>query len=117
MLSAICAYLIRTQCYETEYHRWYELGIEQKIRLTGLYEAYLMSLDAREVGGVPRMIQMYFQYDSTLSYTQKAVLFVNIIAARTNSRRYTRNISARWSSLAMAQIEAGTSTIIWRCLR
>lgn len=37
MLSAICAYLIRTQCYETEYHRWYELGIEQKIRLTGLY--------------------------------------------------------------------------------
>ena len=60
MLSAICAYLIRTQCYETEYHRWYELGIEQKIRLTGLYEAYLMSLDAREVGGVPRMIQMYF---------------------------------------------------------
>ncbi len=32
-----------------------------------------MSLDAREVGGVPRMIQMYFQYDSTLSYTQKAV--------------------------------------------
>ncbi len=107
MLSAICAYLIRTQCYETEYHRWYELGIEQKIRLTGLYEAYLMSLDAREVGGVPRMIQMYFQYDSTLSYTQKAVLFVNIIAARTKQPEVYQKYQRTMEQFAMAQIEAG----------
>lgn len=83
------------------------LGIEQKIRLTGLYEAYLMSLDAREVGGVPRMIQMYFQYDSTLSYTQKAVLFVNIIAARTKQPEVYQKYQRTMEQFAMAQIEAG----------
>ena len=66
-----------------------------------------MSLDAREVGGVPRMIQMYFQYDSTLSYTQKAVLFVNIIAARTKQPEVYQKYQRTMEQFAMAQIEAG----------
>lgn len=107
MLSVICAYLIRGQRYETKYHHWYELGIEQKIRITSLYEAYLMSLDAREVGGVPRMIQMYFQYASTLSYPQKAVLFVNIIAAKGRQPEVYQKYLRTMEQFAMEQMEAG----------
>lgn len=107
MLSVICTYLIRGQCYETKYHRWYELGIEQKIRITSLYEAYLMSLDAREISGVPRMLQMYFQYASTLSYPQKAVLFVNIIAAREQQPEVYQKYLRTMEQFAMEQMEAG----------
>lgn len=107
MLTVICTYLIRGQRYETKYHRWYELGIEQKLRITSLYEAYLMSLDAGEVGGVPRMIQMYFQYDSGLSYPGKAVLFVNIIAAKQRQPEVYQKYLRVMEQFAMEQMEAG----------
>lgn len=107
MLAVICGYLIKGQRYETRYHRWYELGIEQEIRITGLYEAYLMSLDARQVGSVPKMIQMYFQYDSKLSYQQKAVLFVNIIAGKQHQPEVYQKYRRTMEQFAMEQMEAG----------
>lgn len=107
MLSVLCTYLIRGQRYETKYHRWYELGIERKLRITSLYEAYLMSLDAGEVGGVPRMLQMYFQYDSGLSYPGKAVLFVNIIAAKNRQPEVYQKYLRTMEQFSMEQIEAG----------
>ena len=67
-----------------------------------------------EVGGVPRMIQMYFQYDSTLSYTQKAVLFVNIIAARTKQPEVYQKYQRTMEQLQWHRSRRGTSTIIWR---
>ncbi|MGN0348310.1 MAG: DUF5717 family protein [Roseburia sp.] len=82
MLHAICGYLVKGQQFDVKYHAWYALGIEQGIRITGLYEAYLMSFDGRQVECVPKMIQMYFQYSTNISYHQRAILFVNIIAGK-----------------------------------
>lgn len=82
MLKVICEYLIRSQIYGKRYFSWYALGVEKKLRITGLYEAYLMSMDARGVQEVPQIIQMYFKYNNQLSYRLKAVLYVNIIASK-----------------------------------
>lgn len=81
-LAVLCEYLIRNQRYGREFFRWYALGVEKKLRITGLYEAYLMSMDARSVQDVPRIIQMYFKYNNQLAYRLKAVLYVNLIASR-----------------------------------
>lgn len=107
MLAVICGYLIKGQCYDTCYHRWYELGIEHEIRITSLYEAYLMSMDANQVDSVPKMIQMYFQYDSALPYRQKAALFVNIIAGRVHQPEVYRKYRRAMEQFAMEQMEAG----------
>ena len=106
-IAVICGYLIKSQRYEAKYHKWYELGIEHEIRLTGLYEAYLMSLDTRRVERVPKMIQMYFQYDSTLAYQQKAVLFVNIIAEKLRQPEVYQKYQRTMEQFAMQQMEAG----------
>lgn len=82
MLRVICAYLIRNQKYGRRFFRWYAKGIEEKIKITGLYEAYLLSMDNRTVEEVPKIIQMYFKYNNQLGYQQKAVLYVNLIAAK-----------------------------------
>ena len=42
ILSAICGYLIKSQCFTPSYHKWYEQAIAANLRITGLYEAYLM---------------------------------------------------------------------------
>lgn len=82
LLSAICSYLIRTQRLAPRYHEWYEKGIEEDLRIAGLNEAYLMSMDERNMKKMPRIVQMYFQYNTAIPYKQKAALLVNIIAGR-----------------------------------
>ena len=71
----ICSYLIRAQKFDVRYHNWFEMGIELELRITSLYEAYLLSLDERAIGHVPKIIQMYFQYDSNLPYRKMAILY------------------------------------------
>ncbi|MDE6903407.1 MAG: hypothetical protein K2P76_00400 [Lachnospiraceae bacterium] len=79
-LSAVCSYLIKNQKYGRHYFPWYEKGVLGKLRMTGLYEAYLLSMDDRTVMEVPKIILMYFKYNSQLDYRKKAVLYVNLIA-------------------------------------
>ena len=73
MVAAICTYLIRGQQFAPKYHVWYERGIDSEIRITNLYEAFLISMDQNEVAAIPKMIQLYFQYNSGLSYRHMAV--------------------------------------------
>ena len=107
LLATICGYLIKGQCFGTEYHSWYELGIEHEIRITSLYEAYLMSLDSQKVGSVPRMIQLYFHYNSSISYQRKAILFANIIAGKNAQPEVYQKYRRTMEQFAMEQIEAG----------
>ena len=107
MVAAICTYLIRGQQFAPKYHIWYERGIDSEIRITNLYEAFLISMDQNEVTAIPKMIQLYFQYNSGLSYRHMAVLYVNIIAAKDKQpdvyHKYRRNME----QFAITQMEAG----------
>lgn len=81
-VGIICSYLIKGHKNDTCFHKWFELGIENKLRLTGLYESYLITMDDRQISPVPKIIQMYFSFDNKLPYRKLAVLYNNIIAAR-----------------------------------
>lgn len=82
LLAAICSYLVRTQRFSPKYHTWYEKGIEEDLRIAGLNEAYLTSMDERNIRKMPRIVQMYFRYNTAIPYKQKAALLVNIIAGK-----------------------------------
>ena len=106
-VGVICRYLIKGQQYDNKFHHWYEMGIELELRITNLYEAYLMSMDERRIAPVPKIIQMYFQYDCGLPYKKMAVLYNNIIASKaTNPEVYQRYCRAM-GKFAMEQILAG----------
>lgn len=81
-VGIICSYLIKGHKNDTCFHKWFELGIENKLRLTGLYESYLLTMNDRQISPVPKVIQMYFSFDNKLPYRKLAVLYNNIIAAR-----------------------------------
>lgn len=104
-VGMICSYLIKAQQYDRVYHSWYAKGVELELRITGLYEAYMLSMDEREIFEVPKIIQMYFQYETSLPYRKMAVLYNNIIAGKTaNPETYNkyRRVMGRF---AMEQIE------------
>lgn len=81
-VGIICSYLIKGHKNDTCFHKWFELGIENRLRLTGLYESYLLTMDDRQISPVPKIIQMYFSFDNKLPYRKLAVLYNNIIAAK-----------------------------------
>ncbi|MBQ2902750.1 MAG: hypothetical protein IJE49_13025 [Agathobacter sp.] len=106
-VGVICGYLIKSQQYDSKYHHWYEKGIELELRITSLYEAYLLSMDERKVDQVPKIIQMYFQYDCGLPYKKMAVLYNNIIASKAKNPEVYQKYCRVMGRFAMDQILAG----------
>ena len=106
-VGVICGYLIKSQQYDTKYHHWFEKGIELELRITSLYEAYLLSMDEHGVGEVPKVIQMYFQYESGLPYKKMAVLYSNIIVSKEKNPEVYQKYCRNMSRFAMEQILAG----------
>ncbi len=116
LLPVACGYLIRNQKYGRRYFRWYEKGVAAKQRITGLYEAYLLSMDTRAIQELPKVIQMYFKYNSQLSYKQKAILYVNIIAAKKSQpRAYEQHYLAMekfaWEQLGQGHIDDNLAVV------
>lgn len=106
-LSVLCSYLIKNQKYAKQYFPWYEQGVSKKLRMTGLYEAYLMSMDPRNVIEVPKIILMYFKYNSQLDYRKKAVLYVNIIANKERRPKDYEQYRQPMEVFAYEQMEQG----------
>ena len=106
-VGIICSYLIKGQQFDYKYHHWFEQGIELELRITSLYEAYLLSMDERQIVPVPKIIQMYFQYDSGLPYKKMAVLYNNIIASKTTNPQVYQSYCRSMGKFAMEQILAG----------
>ena len=106
-VGGICRYLIKGQQYDNKYHHWFKTGIELELRITSLYEAYLLSMDERKIVPVPKIIQMYFQYDSGLPYKKMAVLYNNIIASKTTNPQVYQSYCRTMGKFAMEQIIAG----------
>lgn len=84
-VASICHILILGDKKGVEYYPWYALGVEHSVRVTGLYEYYMMSLELDQYGDIrdsveiPKMVLMYFAYQSNLDYELNAFLYAYII--------------------------------------
>ncbi len=101
----ICSYLIKCQQNDTKYHKWFKKGVELELRITGLYEAFLITLDDRQITEVPQIIQLYFQYENRLPYRKLAVLYNNIIAAKDSDPDVYHKYRKTMGRFAMEQAE------------
>ncbi len=82
ILAAILGCLMRGGFVGKEYFSWYSLGVEKDLRITGLYEHYLYTVDERARKRLPMQLVLYFQYNSQLDYKKKAFLYANLYQYR-----------------------------------
>ncbi len=91
LLQEICTLLIKKGKIGKKYFDWYEEGVKAKLRITNLYEYYLMSMDIEErdyrermcpSGGknsegseIPKTVLMYFSYQNRMDYVRNAYLY------------------------------------------
>lgn len=78
-IQTVCSILIRNDKRETKFFYWYELGIRNELKITRLYEYYLMSIDTSFYPVLPRNVMMYFLYQCDLDYKKKAYLYANLM--------------------------------------
>lgn len=97
-VAAICRLLIIGDKKGAAYFEWYALGVAYSVRVTKLYEYYMMSLELDKSGRpkkkgfeIPRMVLMYFAYQSSLNYILNAFLYAYIMR---NSEKYSDLVSS-----------------------
>lgn len=66
VLQGICQLLLRGERRDQEAFAWYEKGVNAGLRITGLYEAYMESMEHPALSAMPQIIRMYFAYDTNL---------------------------------------------------
>lgn len=105
-VKVICTYLIKTSRYGEAYFPWFRRGLENHIRIAGLYEGYMLSW-SRAQGELPVEILKYFSMNSSLPTQRKAMLFSYIVR---NKHRLGKDWPAYMvmvKSFALQQLEKG----------
>lgn len=107
LLQEICGCLIKWNCYDSAYQSWYELGIEEELRIAGLYEAWLFTAGKKQLAQVPKIIAMYFQYHSNLPYGQQAKLYAALIKHRAAMKGMHQTYRKNMETFVIEQLSAG----------
>ena len=79
LLQEICTLLIKGGKAGQKYFEWYQAGVNSKLRITNLFEYYMMSLDLERNQELPRTVLMYFSYQTNLDYEHSAYLYDYIL--------------------------------------
>lgn len=79
VLTAVISLLMKGNRTDSESFHWYALGVAEDLRITRLYEYYMMSLDPSGIDRLPKTLLMYFSYNSQLEERKKAMLYDYVI--------------------------------------
>lgn len=112
-VASICHILILGGKKGAAYYQWFALGVEHSVRVTGLYEHYMMSLELDKYGDImgsieiPKMVLMYFAYQSTLDYERNAFLYAYVIKNREKYPDLEQSYRIAIERFVVDQIKAG----------
>ena len=106
ILAAICTQLIKGNKCMPQYFKWYERAVENELKISQLYEYYMLSVSERKMQRVlPRTIYLYFMYGSTLPYQREAMLYANLITFEEEGSDLYANYKERIEAFAWEQLE------------
>ena len=107
MVRAICSMLIAGEKKEPEYFYWYSLGVNLELRITGLYEYYMETMDQCGIEKMPQIIRMYFIYNNTLDYHKRARIYRNISDNKENIPQVYRSYRGAIEQFVIEQLSMG----------
>lgn len=79
LVGAICSLLIKGNCTNVKYFKWFKRGVEAEMRITRLYEYFMLSIPLSYEELLPRPVMMYFTYNNNLDYVRTAYLYSNML--------------------------------------
>lgn len=107
MLQALCSYCLKWNCYGEHYWGWYHRGIREKLRIAGIYEAWMMSAGKKQLERIPKSVVVYFQYNCSLPYRPQAKLYRSIIKHKSSWKANFSHFQKNMEEFALKQVKAG----------
>ncbi len=107
VVSAICSMLIKEGKTEEKYFEWYSMGVQMGLRITKLYEFYMLSipLDRQEL--LPKPVIMYFGFRNHLDHIHLAYLYANMLRHRFDVQKLCEDYEPAMKAFAAEQIMKG----------
>ncbi len=106
-VRTICVYLINTSRYGESYFPWFKRGVEQHLKIAGLYEAYMLSW-SRSMGELPQEVVRYFSMNSSLPARKKAMLFSYIVRNKNRLQRDWPSYMVMVKNFALSELAKGS---------
>lgn len=107
LVRAICILLILGEKREPEYFIWYKRGVEAGLKITGLYEYYLDTMQEEDIRDMPQIIRLYFSYNHSLEFQKKACIYRNMIAQKDKEPGVFRNFRPAMEKFMIDQLAMG----------
>lgn len=106
-LNVLCSQMIRNGLYGKEYISIYEKAILRGLRITRLYEYYIKSLPHDRYIRLPKIVLMFFTYDSGLDYKDTAYLYADIITNEIENAEIYDSYKAHIEQFGYEQLKLG----------
>lgn len=106
-LQEICTMLVRGNCVGPAYFEWYEAGVEAQLRITNLYEYYMMSVDMQSNVELPRIVLMYFSYQANLDLTRSTFLYWYVVQHKVQLGELYETYKPRMEYFVVDQLQKG----------
>lgn len=108
ILQEICTLLIKGGKTGAACLPWYRAGVEEQLRITNLYEYYMMSLDLEAREPLPKRVLMYFSYQNHLDYEHSAYLYAEVLRNREEHEELFAAYRERMEQFAADRIRRGS---------
>ena len=106
ILSSICTLLIRGEETEDYHFKWYERAVAGELKVPGLYEYYISSLNPELMNKpFPRTVYLYFMHGNSLDKRKSAILYANIINYEDESSEIYAHYRDEMERFAWTQLE------------
>lgn len=79
VLKSMCSMLISAGKLDNKYHRFYLDAVDKSLKFIGLNECFVKSMNFRRYDLIPQSVLMYLHYKNTLTETELAYLYANVI--------------------------------------
>ncbi len=107
LLEAVCLHLMRGNRCGREEFDWYKLAVDRELRLSRLYEYYVMSAPLEYKGSLPRIVLMYFAYRSPLDAERNAFIYANVLRHKNEYQELYEQYLPVITEFAKEQIKNG----------
>lgn len=111
LLSAIYRMMIKNDALPKDGFKWIKAAVDADLRITNLYENYLLYCDKTSMEPLPKMLLMYFTYNSSLEYGLKAYLYANIYNNRYEDTLTFENYRHQMERFVLDQVSKGHITV------
>lgn len=75
ILKEICTLLIKGNKTDRDAFSWFEKGVEEELRITNLYEFFMLSMDLEQEPEIPKQVLLYYTYQTGPDYLRNGYLY------------------------------------------